>query len=427
MKKATVPLGLTLLSLTLVTVGLPGLYERIVFEHSTTGFAQQVPWGLWVAAYLFFSGMSAGAFPVAALSQVFGMERFRPLAPLALLTSLVSLAAAMVMIMADLGRPERAFHLILSPNPGSVMFWVISLYTGFSTVVMAMLWYTLRPRWAARAERSGSRVARLLAMRWQPTEAQETRDRGRMRAAGVVGLVFSFCLAAGVGMLFSVLSSRAFWHTGLFPITFLVSALASGASMVVVAATLLGRGGAAFKDTLLVVARVVGFLLVVEAIILPVEILVITMGAIPADLAVLETIGFGPHAWVFWVGQLGVGTIGAMLLILAPRRPTLATSATGALMALIGTFAFRLNFVIPQQALGLDSYMPNMYEWNLVVFGAGLAGLLLVVGHRLLPVLPNDTPFDFELALRGKRRSSRRGSSLVHPAKGEQPCLRPTS
>jgi molybdopterin-containing oxidoreductase family membrane subunit len=281
-----------------------------------------------------------------------------------------------------------------------------------------MLFYSLRPRWAAQAEQSGSRLARLLALRWRDTAEQHEKDRVRMRRIGVIGLVFSFCLAAGVGMLFAVLSSREFWHTGLFPITFLISALASGTALVVVAAVLLGRGGRAFRATLLQVARLVGFLLVVELIILPAETLVVYMGGIPADVAVLETIAFGPHAWVFWIVQLAIGTVIAMLLILGPRRASLALSATGALLTLLGTFAFRLNFVIPQQAHGLETYFPNMYEWNFVVFGAGLAGLLLTLGYRILPILPSHAPLEFELALRGPRPALTR-DRVAHLPKGE--------
>jgi len=373
---------------TLFVTGLPGFVERIVHEHANSSFQQTVPWGLWVAAYLMFSGASAGAFPIAALAYVFKQERFRPLAPFALLTALASLSGAMIVVLADLGRPDHAFHLMLRPNLGSVMFWVIALYSMYSVVLLAMLYLALRPRWAARARETGSRLMRLLALGYHETPREVARDARRLRVVGAGGLLVSLTLAAAVGMLFAALSARTFWHSGLFPLTFLVSALASGTALVIVGAALLTRGGSDHRQTLLVLARFVAGLLLLELVILPAEALVVLRGGIPADVMILRAIAVGPHSWVFWVMQLGVGTLGAIALILLPRRLTLASAATGALFALVGTFAFRLNFVIPQLAVTVRDYMPNLYEWNFVVFGTGVAGLVLLVGRRLLPVFP---------------------------------------
>ena len=36
------------------------------------------PWGLWVAFYLFFLGLSAGAFLITIMTYVFRMKRFEP-------------------------------------------------------------------------------------------------------------------------------------------------------------------------------------------------------------------------------------------------------------------------------------------------------------------------------------------------------------
>ena len=400
--------GLALLFGTLLAAGLPGVVERVVHEHANTAYDQGVPWGLWVAAYLFFSGASAGAFPIATLSHVFGQRRFAPLAPLSLLVALVCLSGAVVLVMADLGRPERALHL-LRFNPTSVMFWVISLYTSYSLVLIGMLYLVLRPSWGAKARATGSRFYRWLALGHEDSDKQQRKDRFRTRVMGSFGLAVSFCLAAGVGMLFSVLPGRDFWHTGLFPITFLVSALVSGGALVIISASLFASGGRAFKETLLSVARLIGILLVVEAIILPVETLVVFKSGMPTGIGILTTIAAGPHAWVFWVLQFGIGTIAALLLILLPKKPTIAGAATASLFALIGTFAFRLNFVIPQQIYPSDSYIPSLYEWNLVIFGAGLAGLMFLAGLRWLPILPRETPIFFETAARGPSRSSRIG------------------
>lgn len=390
-------------------MGLPGVVERAFAGMPEA--PQQIPWGLWIAAYTFFSGISAGAFAVVALAHVFDYRRFRPLVPFALLAALVALIGAIAFVLADLGHPERSFHIFLEPNFGSVMAWVITLYNAYALVLVVMLWAVLRPHWARQAKATGKLLPRILAGGYRAPEGPPHRDSLSLKILAIVGLVCALGLGGGVGALFSVLGGRALWHSGLFPITFILSALLSGLSFVLGGATLLGRGGDAFKGTLLILGRLIGYLLIVELVILPAEALVIVNGAIPSHLSVLEAIGAGPFPWVFWGMQVGVGMLAALLLFFLPRRPSLAAYSVASLFVLVGVFAFRLNFVIPQLAMGdlavtegWGNYMPHLEEWPLVVFGVGLSGLLLLVGRRLLPVFSSNAPMDFELAARAAWR-----------------------
>lgn len=389
--------------LVMTAVGIPGVVERIAFGQPPT--PQPIPWGLWIAVYTFFSGIAAGSFVVAALAYVFDYRRFRPLVPYALLVSLVALISAVIFVMADLGHPERSLHIFLRPNLRSVMAWVINLYNVFGLVLVTMLAMVLRPAWAKRAADGGGRIAKLLAFGYVHGARPTYADSLSLKVVATLGLVCALGLGGGVGALFSALGSRAFWHSGLFPITFMISALLSGLSFVLGGASLMARGGHAFKGTLLILGRLIGYLLMVELIILPAETLIIVSGGIPSHLSVLHAIGAGPYPWVFWVLQVGIGMFGALLLLFLPKRASLAATSVASLCVLIGVFAFRLNFVIPQLAMGdfaiTDGhamYMPDLVEWSLVIFGFGLAGTMLAIGSKLLPLFSSTTPLDFELA-----------------------------
>ena len=47
-----------------------------------------IPWTVLIVVYPYLTGLVAGAFTVSSLYHVFGMQRFKPVAHLALLTSL---------------------------------------------------------------------------------------------------------------------------------------------------------------------------------------------------------------------------------------------------------------------------------------------------------------------------------------------------
>ncbi len=422
MKKFEFPTRLVILLLLVTGAGMSGVYERFVHEHANTAGTQPVPWGLWIAAYTFFSGISAGAFPVAAMPFLFGNRRFRPLVPTALLVALVGLVTAMIFVLVDLGRPEKAWHALRAPNFDSVMTWVIWLYSGYGALLAAMLWFVLRPDWAQKAKETGSRIARLLAFGWEASSRQEKRDRHVLVGMSVVGLAMAMSLAGGVGSLFAVLGGRSFWHSSLFPVAFLVSALLSGGSIIVTAATLLGRGGYAFKTTLLTLSRYIGALLIVEMVIIPAEALIVIKGGIPSHVAVLKAIAAGPFPWIFWVVQLGLGTLLAAGLIFIPKRRSLTVASIAALLVLLGVFAFRLNFVIPQMMPTMEpvgtslhigeDYVPNLLEWNIVVFGIGFAALTFLAGCRWLPILSERAPVQFELAAREPEDFTELGDAL---------------
>lgn len=372
--------------------GLPGVYDRLVHDHVHTA-------GLWVVGFVFFSGIAAGAFPVAALPHVFGYRRFRPLVGAALLVAFSSLVAAMFYALVDLGRPDRALaQVLLRPDTSSVMFWVVASYGVYSALLTTMAYFAFRPHWGESAAATGRLAPRLLALGYRGTPKQVARNDAALRVVGSAGLLVALTLGVGVGMLFAGIGNRAFSNSALFPTTFIVSALLSGAALVLAASTLVARGGHAFKTTLLLLARFTGLLLVAELVIIVLEAVLTLNGGIPSHVAVLRAIGIGPHAWVFWVMQVGFGTLVALWLLVGTKRPSLAVASVAALYILVGVLAFRLNVVMPQLVGTSTAYVPSLVEWNVMVCGVGIAGLVFLTSARLLPAFPASAPMEFELA-----------------------------
>jgi protein NrfD len=50
-----------------IAVGSIGWYNRLFRGHQDANYNNIVVWGLWVAAYIFFIGLSAGAFLISSL------------------------------------------------------------------------------------------------------------------------------------------------------------------------------------------------------------------------------------------------------------------------------------------------------------------------------------------------------------------------
>ena len=118
---------LFLLWTALACVGLWGLWMRLATGHQAAGYGNYVPWGLWVAFYIYFIGMSAGIFILSLVVYVGKVKVLAPLGPLALFTAGVTLIMALASIAADLGHMNRAGQVMLH---GSRVGWVRAAHGG---------------------------------------------------------------------------------------------------------------------------------------------------------------------------------------------------------------------------------------------------------------------------------------------------------
>ncbi|MBU3953505.1 MAG: polysulfide reductase NrfD, partial [Proteobacteria bacterium] len=80
-----------------------------------------VHWSMMIVLYPYITGLVDGAFIIAALYYLFGVKSLRPVARFSLLFALAFLCCATLPLLLHLGRPERNFNMLLTPNPSSAM------------------------------------------------------------------------------------------------------------------------------------------------------------------------------------------------------------------------------------------------------------------------------------------------------------------
>ncbi len=389
-------------------VGAYGLYDRVAHGHLDVGYGSYVPWGLWVGAYIYLVGVSAGAFLISTLVYAFGVKRLEKIGKLALFTAVVALGVSMFSIWLDLGHPERALELILRTNFRSMMGWMIWLYSAYFVLLLAELWFALRAdfvAWSARKDLAGS-LARFLTFGQRDVSAKAlARDKGILRVLGSIGVPLAIAFHGGVGALFGVVGARPYWNTGLTPIMFLIGALLSGGALLTFVVFVFGpdQGSAEHRDTVMFLGQIVLGLLLLDALLEWAEYSIGLYSAIPADVASMKLVLFGPFAWVFWGVHVALGVvIPALILILRRQSPTWVGVA-GLLIA-VTFMSVRLNIVIPGLAVpelqGLANaftgpgltfdYLPTLTEWLMQVWIVSAGLLAFLVGYRILPIVTRE-------------------------------------
>ncbi len=386
----------------LFAVGLVGWYDRLAYGHLNANYGSVVTWGLWVAAYIYFIGLSAGSFLISSLVYVFNAKRFERIGRLAVFTAVVTLFLALLAIWADIGHMWRVWHVLVYANFKSPMAWMIWLYSLYFVLLVAELWFLLRRDLVAGSGLPGPKGAiyRFLSLGSRDeSEASAARDRRVVRVLATIGVPVAIMFHGGVGALFGVVAARPHWHSGMFPIIFLLSALVSGGALLTVIAAIFQDGWRANRDTVLALGQMVLGLLLLDVLFQISELLVAFYGGIPGHLQGFRLAIGGPFWWVFWWWQLVLGTLIPLLLLILPTRKDPRWVSLAGLLIAAGFLGVRLNIVIPglaaEEIRGISQaiasarmttyYVPSATEWLVTLGVVGLGLLLFGFGELLLP------------------------------------------
>jgi len=97
-------------------------------------------WGWWVVLYFFFGGIAAGAYFIAALIDLVGTGRDRSIAKIGYYIAAPLVALCGILLIVDLGRPERFWHMVIQSYTGWPMF---KYWSPISAGVWALLFFGL--------------------------------------------------------------------------------------------------------------------------------------------------------------------------------------------------------------------------------------------------------------------------------------------
>jgi molybdopterin-containing oxidoreductase family membrane subunit len=370
---------------------------------ASTNLTSIVPWGAWVAFYIYFVGLSAGAFLVSTLANVFDVGKMHRIDRDALFAAIISMAVALLFVWIDLGRMDRMYYPFIWRQFTSALSWEVHAYVAYIGILVTELYFSMRidlARLATELEGPRAKLYELLTLgRTDTGDASQAFDTRWLKRAGMVGIPLAiFTVHGGTGVLFAVSKARPYWNSGLFPVIFIISALLSGTALVMmlyVLRTRLFDGERVDADLLEQLAQLLIAFIVIDVALTAVEGLIAFSSLHPHEVETWLIVLFGEMSWSFWWFMVGCSWVFPMVLLSKRswrRSPPIMTLA--GLLVVIGVVAVRFNIVIPAQILpvmeGLPhgSYFPTLVEWatSIGIIGVGL--LLFTIGAELLPLTP---------------------------------------
>jgi len=347
--------------------------------HYVTGMNNQIVWGMPHVFAIFLIVAASGALNVASIASVFRKKIYEPMARLSALLAIALLAGGLVVLLLDLGRPDRLIVAMTYYNFKSIFAWNIILYTGFFAFVGAYLWTMMDHN----------------VYKFKPY-------------AGFSAFVWRLILTTGTGSIFGFLVARSAYDAALMAPMFIIMSFSFGlAIFLLVLMASYKWTGMELGDA--VVNRLRNLLGVFVA-----SVLYFTTVYHLTNLYATQHHGVekfllmegGIYTTIFWVGEVIIGGLLPLALIYAPGvkncRTTLGLVCT---MVIIGGMAKIYTILIAGQAYPLEifpgyevsssfydgainSYTPSLPEIMLGLGGMAMALFIVVFALKVLRFLP---------------------------------------
>lgn len=401
LKHLAFPLWITGL-LILIAGGLAGAYQVFTQGLGITNLTDLVPWGLWIGIDLSSIALAAGAFTLSAGVYLLKLDDLKPVARTAVFIGLLGYTMAMMTLLMDIGRPDRFWHALVYWNIHSPLWEVTMCVALYFTVLI--LEVTPIVGQADFMQRRWPRLGQ--GMEWVHVLAP---------VLAVIGLLLSLLHQSSLGATYGVLAARPFWYKSTLAVLFLVSAMAAGPALTVLAskaAALVSSRAYVDNWRLDKVATFIGWVLVALLYLRIWDTLSMVYTHQPGRTEALEMLTSGPYAFNFWVLELLLGILVPMVILLSSNlRQHSRLLWLALLFVVIGLVTYRwdTNMVgqlvvfgyLPEQTLPLfTGYVPSPIEWQvgLGVIAVGLLGFTIgvryfrVVDHRLVETAHDTVP-----------------------------------
>ena len=368
------------------------------------------PWSIMIVLYPYITGLVAGAFVVSALYHVFHQEVLKPVARLALVTSLCFCAFATVPLLLHLHHPERCFQVMITPSVTSAIAGFGFIYSTYMLLLIVEVWLVYRPELVERAASPNPgrlgflyRIAALGDREISP--GARSVDNWLIGALAMLGIPIACVLHGYVGFLFGAVKSNPWWSTSLMPVIFLVSAIVSGiAALILLYQFICWRRG--IRPDLNCVRSLCRYLWVFLVFAVTLETLEVGQMAYESggEWHILSRLITEHLAISYGLIQVLIGSVVPFLILLIamiPRlngRVTTFLSGFASLLVLVQVFAMRWNVVVGGQLFSksfrgfVDFQVPVGGREGLVAAGIVLLLPLLALwaASKILPVFDEE-------------------------------------
>ena len=385
---------------------LYGYFIQLEKGLVVTGLRDVTSWGMYISNFVFFVATSLVGMLISSVLGLIGFKWIKPIARIAEIIAVAFAAVAGLVIISDMGRPDRLPYVFIFGRVQSPILWDVTVVTTYFFVSLLLWFLPIIPDLAISKTRLTGRPGflikayDLLSFKWIHHPEQYRILKQSIRVLLILIVPLAFAIHTVTSWLFAV-TPRAGWDSSIFGPYFISGAFVSGTSAVIIAMYFFRENYKLSKylteDHFEKIARVLVLVSIVYIYFNLNEFMIPGYKLKSLDAIHIKELMSGSYARLFWGVQLLGLVIPAILLFFRRMRkpfPLMIISV----FVLIASWFKRFIIVVPPQAhpfLPVQNipatwfvYKPTLIETAVTIASLILVLMIITILSKLFPVLP---------------------------------------
>jgi Polysulphide reductase len=397
---------------TALLVCLYAYYLQLRDGLSVTGLGDYVSWGLYLANFVFFVACSLIGMLISAVLGLSGQKWAEPLARIAEIIALAFAAVSGLVIVMDMGHPERLLNVFIYGRIQSPILWDVTVVTIYVLISALLLYIPLIPDLKICYDKFNNihpklrNIYKVLSLNWSGTIEQQKIIKQSIRALSIFIIPVALAIHTVTSWLFAS-TSRPGWDSSVFGPYFVTGAFVSGVAAVIIAMYFYRKN---YKLEAYITDRhfdKIGQLLVLVSLIYLYfnlnEFLVPGYKMKRMDAIHLHELFVGRLAFMFWMVQVAGLILPIILLVFKKMRKPFPMLLIG-IAVLIGAWFKRYIIVVPTMEspfLPIQNvpanwkiYTPTFTEILITIAPMILVLIIITILSKVIPIIPVQETID---------------------------------
>lgn len=391
---------------TILVACLLAYYQQLEKGLGVAGIRDYVTWGMYLANFVFFVASSLIGMLISAVLGLIGMKWVTPISRIAETIAVAFAAVAGLVIVSDMGRPERLAYVFIYGRPQSPILWDVTVITTYFVLSLLLLYLPMIADMAIIQRKVAGLPAwlkpvyKVLSLNFTNKPEQNQIIRRSVRILLILVIPAALSIHTVTSWLFAV-TSRAGWDSTIFGPYFVSGAFVAGTAAVILAMYFF-RKNYKLQDYLTDMhfnnmGKVLATVSLVYLYFNLNEFLVPGYKLKRADAVHLHELLAGKDAILFWAVQIG-GLLIPILLMLFRRFRRPMPIMWISLAVLIGAWLKRYLIVIPTQEHpflpiqhvpeNFVHYSPTIPETMISIAPFILVLIIITLISKFFPVIP---------------------------------------
>ena len=385
-------------------VGVFAYYRQLRYGLIVTSMRDYASWGIYISNFVFFVAISLVGSLITAVLRLSGVHWATPLTRIAEIIAVAAITFAAIIIIVDMGRPERFYNLFLYGRLQSPIIWDVTVITTYFFISLLLLYIPLMPDLKIMLnghEKKGIyKLYSFLGSFWKGTHLQFRISKKAVNILCIAIVPVAFSIHTVTSWLFAT-TYRPGWDSTNFGAYFISGAFLVGSGAVSVAMYVFRRyyklENYITQEHFDKMGKIVVMLGCLYLYFNVNEYLIPAFKMKKSEEGFLNGLFIGEFAPIFWSAIFGGMIIPMIVLLFKKGRQPLPMFICG-IMIVIGAWFKRYLIVTPtllhpflpmhNVPASYKHYFPSWEEWA-IAFGS-LSGALLVITifAMIFPIIP---------------------------------------